>query len=106
MATHSSVLAWRILGTGDPDGLPYMGSHRVGHDWSDLAAAAVAADRNPCILPIYNSPFLSLWYFNTQKILNLIYIYLSIFCLNINALIVGVSFPTSSKIVILWYLTW
>ena len=42
MATHSSVLAWRILGTGEPGGLPSMGSHRVGHDWSDLAAAAVA----------------------------------------------------------------
>ena len=40
MATHSSVLAWRIPGTGKPDGLPSMGSHRVGHDWSDLAAAA------------------------------------------------------------------
>ena len=32
MATHSSVLAWRIPGTGEPDGLPSMGSHRVGHD--------------------------------------------------------------------------
>ena len=41
MATHSSVLAWRIPGTGEPGGLPSMGSHRVGHDWSDLAAAAV-----------------------------------------------------------------
>ena len=38
MATHSSVLAWRIPGTGEPGGLPSMGSHRVGHDWSDLAA--------------------------------------------------------------------
>ena len=38
MATHSGVLAWRIPGTGEPDGLPSMGSHRVGHDWSDLAA--------------------------------------------------------------------
>ena len=42
MATHSSVLAWRIPGTGHPGGLPSMGSHRVGHDWSDLAAAAAA----------------------------------------------------------------
>ena len=41
MATHSSVLAWRIPGTGEPGGLPSMGSHRVGHDWSDLTAAAV-----------------------------------------------------------------
>ena len=40
MATHSSVLAWRIPGTREPDGLPSLGSHRVGHDWSDLAAAA------------------------------------------------------------------
>ena len=39
MATHSSVLAWRISGTGEPGGLLCMGSHRVGHDWSDLAAA-------------------------------------------------------------------
>ena len=43
MATHSSVLAWRIPGTAEPGGLPSMGSHRVGHDWSDLAAAAAAA---------------------------------------------------------------
>ena len=40
MATHSSVLACRIPGTGEPGGLPSMGLHRVGHDWSDLAAAA------------------------------------------------------------------
>ena len=43
MATHSSVLAWRIPGTGEPGGLPSMGSRRVGHNWSDLAAAAAAA---------------------------------------------------------------
>ena len=42
MATHSSVLAWRIPGTGEPGGLPSVGSHRVGHHWSDLAAAAAA----------------------------------------------------------------
>ena len=40
MATHSSVLAWRIPGTGEPGRLPSMVSRRVGHDWSDLAAAA------------------------------------------------------------------
>ena len=40
MATHSSVLAWRIPGMGDPGGLLSRGSHRVGHDWRDLAAAA------------------------------------------------------------------
>ena len=43
MATHSTVLAWRIPGTGEPGGLPSMGSHRFGHDWSDLAAAAWAS---------------------------------------------------------------
>ena len=42
MVTHSSVLAWRIPGAGEPGGLPSMGSHRVRHDWSDLAAAAAA----------------------------------------------------------------
>ena len=45
MAAHSSVLAWRIPGMGEPGGLPSMGSHKVGHDWSDLAAAAAA----PCL---------------------------------------------------------
>ena len=40
MATQSSVLAWRIPGTAEPHGLPSMGSHRVRHNWSDLAAAA------------------------------------------------------------------
>ena len=43
MATHSSVLAWRIPGTGESGGLTSMGLHRVGHDWSDLALAAAAA---------------------------------------------------------------
>ena len=42
MATHSSVLAWRIPGTGEPGGLPSIGSHRVGHDLSNLAAAESA----------------------------------------------------------------
>ena len=45
MATHSSVLAWRIPGTREPGGLPSLGSHRVGHDWSDLAAAAAHASK-------------------------------------------------------------
>ena len=44
MATHSSVIAWKIPGTGEPGGLQSMGLHRVGYDWSDLAAAAAAAD--------------------------------------------------------------
>ena len=46
MATHSSVLAWRIPGTGEPVGLPSMGSHRVGHDCCDLAAANAGDTRD------------------------------------------------------------
>ena len=51
MAIHSSILAWRIPGTGESGGLPSMGSHRVGHNWSDLAAAAAAAftEANACL---------------------------------------------------------
>ena len=49
MAIHSSVLAWRIPGSGEPGGLPSMGSHRVGHDWSNLAAAA-ARTEEPSII--------------------------------------------------------
>ena len=44
MEIYSSVLAWRIPGTEEPGGLPSMGSHRVGHDWHDLAAAAACMD--------------------------------------------------------------
>ena len=54
MATHSSVIAWRIPGTGEPDGLRSMGSHRVGHDCSDLAVAWKATANVPnseCFLP-------------------------------------------------------
>ena len=47
MATHSSVLAWRIPGMGEPGGLPSMGWHRVGHNWSNLAAAAAAEVKDP-----------------------------------------------------------
>ena len=43
MATHSSILAWRIPGTGKPGGLPSMGSHRVGHDWSDLEKKMISS---------------------------------------------------------------
>ena len=50
MATHSSVLAWRIPGTVEPGGLPSMGSHRVGHNWSDLAAACTFFRFCPCFM--------------------------------------------------------
>ena len=49
MASHSSVLAWRIPGTGEPGGLLSMGSHRVGNHWSDLAASAAADIHNPVL---------------------------------------------------------
>ena len=58
MATHSSVLAWRIPETGEPGGLPFMGSHRVGHDWSDSAAAAVD-DKDLMSQTYFASPSLS-----------------------------------------------
>ena len=45
LATHSSVLAWRIPGTEEPGGLPSMGSQKVRQDWSDLAATAVLLDK-------------------------------------------------------------
>ena len=48
MATHSRILAWRIPGTGEPGGLPSMGLYRVGHDWSDLAAAAALSTPRWC----------------------------------------------------------
>ena len=44
MATHSSILTWRILGMGEPGGLLSMGSHRVGHGRSDLAASILFCD--------------------------------------------------------------
>ena len=69
MATHSSVLAWTIPGTGEPGGLPSVGSHRVGHDWSDSAAAADSplslafpfplAYQHLCLLFLFTSPELS-----------------------------------------------
>ena len=49
-ATHFNVLAWRIPGTGEPGGLPSMGSHRVGHELSDLAAAAAAAAMHEVVI--------------------------------------------------------
>ena len=61
MATHSSVLAWRIPGTGEPDRLPSMGWHRVGHYWSDLAAAAAVSSFvqvHPGAIPLL---FLMIW---------------------------------------------
>ena len=49
MATHSSVIALRIPGMGKPGGLPSVGLHRVGHDWSDLAASTLTMRSTPLI---------------------------------------------------------
>ena len=57
MAAHSSVLAWRIPGTAEPGGLPSMGSHRVEHDWSNLAVAVAAVS---CRRPEYDTIFIKL----------------------------------------------
>ena len=54
MASHSSVLAWRIPGTGEPGGLPSMGSHRVRHDWSDLEVVADVDQASQVALVVKN----------------------------------------------------
>ena len=61
MAPHSSILAWRIPGTMEPGGLPSMGSHRVRHNWSDLAAAAAAAESTGLALHIPSTWGTRLW---------------------------------------------
>ena len=67
MATHSSVLAWRIPGTGEPGGLLSLGSHRVGHDWSDLAVAVLVGSYIYTtvsfydLLFLFSSSFIILW---------------------------------------------
>ena len=62
MATHSSVLAWRIPGMGEPGGLPSMGLHRGGHNWSDLAvAAAVGLSYMAFIMLRYISSMPGFW---------------------------------------------
>ena len=54
MATHSSILAWRIPGTGEPGGLSSMGLHRVGHEWSDLAAVAATCRSKQFLVKMKN----------------------------------------------------
>ena len=55
IATHSRILAWRIPGMGEPGGLPSMGSHRVRHDWSDIAAAAASVILSISLFPVLNN---------------------------------------------------
>ena len=71
MVTHSSVFAWRIPGTGEPGGLPSMGLHRVGYDWSDLAAAAAACAR---LTSGFNSPVLRKHKYDFIKVMPVCYV--------------------------------
>ena len=69
MATHSSVLAWKIPGMAEAGGLPSMGSHRVEHDWSDLAAEAVLLRSKLCLVtPSCTAP----WWFSSGSKLELL----------------------------------
>ena len=80
MATHSSVLAWRIPGTGEPGGLLSMGSHRVGHDWSDLAAAAACTGEgcSTLFLSFLNwENAMLLFYYHVFDRINNIYLHLT-----------------------------
>ena len=71
MATHSSVLAWRIPGMGVPGGGPSMGSHRVGHDWSDLAAAVYVSTLLSSFVPpsLSSALCLPVWYLSVSPLL-------------------------------------
>ena len=64
MAAHSSVIAWRLPGTGEPGGLPSTGSHRVGHDWRDLAAAAAGEHKANLGIPAHFFLFKKFYSFN------------------------------------------
>ena len=70
MATHSSVLAWRIPGTGEPGGLLSVGSQRVGHDWSNLAAAAATSKSSTRWCPLVNHINCCICCFMNLKYLN------------------------------------
>ena len=82
MAPHSSVLAWRIPGMGEPGGLPSMGSHRVGHDWSDLAAAAVVFCLWMYLILFTNHQLMNIWIISRfgllWKVLLLTFAYISL----------------------------
>ena len=81
MATHSSVLAWRIPGMGEPGGLLSMGSHRVGHNWSELAVAA-AVSLEWRIYAFFSSLWCSPLHFCSVKIFISLYQYVFNICYN------------------------
>ena len=91
MATHSSVLAWRIPGTGEPGGLPSVGSQRVGHDWSDLAAAEsnqiFDIERRSFVLSFISTEHITVLdtvYLNSFLFIRNCVIFPSVFCYNRN----------------------
>ena len=90
MTTHSSVLAWRIPGTGEPGGLPSMGSHRVGHDWSNLAVAVAADSSTNTKLLCYSLKLLKI----TSVTIHVFYVYLIVFIVQIYY--AGLGFITQS----------
>ena len=76
MTTHSSILAWRIPGTGEPDGLPSLRSHRVGHNWSNLAASAACFFDDPVDVgnlifgsSVFSKTSLNIWKFTGHILL-------------------------------------
>ena len=86
MAPHSSVLAWRIPGTGEPGGLSSVWSHRVGHDWSDLAAAHPYMTTGKTIA-------LTIWTF-VSKVMSMFF--------NMLSRLVITFLPRSKRVLILW----
>ena len=100
MATHSSVLAWRIPGTVEPGGLPSMGSHRVGQNWSNLAAAAAAALFASILSHFVGCIFiLFMVSFSVQKLLTLIRSHLLIF------VFIYITLGNRSKKVLSWFMS-
>ena len=78
MATHSSVLAWRIPGTGDPGRLPSMGSHRVGHDWSDSSSSS-SSELLREVLTTQKRKLVSKWQLLSQMIKHLYLLWEALF---------------------------
>ena len=100
MAPHSSTLAWKIPWTEEPGRLPSMESHRVGHDWSELAAAAAIYS---FFLPPSLSPFLHQWTLSVVGLISLLYSRVS-FLLLFHELLPLFYFPVSSRVFVTYLL--